>query len=209
MKRRKAVQSLTALLGYSISPVMITGLASSCKDAQKEIGWKPNFFEETDMPILAKLGEAFLPKTETPGAIDVDAHLFVDVFLDKVATPDDREIVKKGFAVWKNAFQKSLGDKPEEALQEDFDKNLNAYYGEDAIQNQNIADLLSKEPPSSGPKLEKYEIYNFLGRFKALLMLGYFVSEEVGENVLSYLPVPGDYEGCIPVSSVGNYWSIS
>ncbi len=36
----------------------------------------------------------------------------------------------------------------------------------------------------------------------------YFTSEEIGENVLSYDPIPGKYEPCKPLSEVGNKWSL-
>ncbi len=39
-------------------------------------------------------------------------------------------------------------------------------------------------------------------------MRGYYVSLEIEENVLTYLPVPGKFEGCIPLSEVGNAYSL-
>jgi hypothetical protein len=34
-------------------------------------------------------------------------------------------------------------------------------------------------------------------------VLGYFTSEQVGRNVLLYDPVPGRYDGCVPIDQVG------
>ena len=34
-------------------------------------------------------------------------------------------------------------------------------------------------------------------------ILGYFTSEQVGKNVLHYDPVPGAYDGCVPIDQVG------
>jgi len=105
MQRRTAIQSISAVLGYSLTPTMITGLISSCKEERKEGVGNPLFFELGDMPILGKLGEAFLPRTETPGAMDVKAHLFVDVFLAKLANVNDQKLFKRGFKAWKNDFE--------------------------------------------------------------------------------------------------------
>ena len=38
---------------------------------------------------------------------------------------------------------------------------------------------------------------------RELVILGYFTSEEVGTNVLHYNPVPGRYNGCVPIEAVG------
>ena len=48
----------------------------------------------------------------------------------------------------------------------------------------------------------------FYRQFKSLALVGYFASEQVGGHVLSYDPIPGRFDGCIPVSNVGNAWSL-
>lgn len=48
----------------------------------------------------------------------------------------------------------------------------------------------------------------FYRTIKSMALWGYFSSEEIGKNVLSYDPIPGEYKGCIPLSDVGNSWSL-
>jgi hypothetical protein len=48
---------------------------------------------------------------------------------------------------------------------------------------------------------------HFFRRVKELTLLGYYTSEAIGKNVLSYDPLPGVYVGCMPVSEVGNAWN--
>ncbi|WP_332910775.1 gluconate 2-dehydrogenase subunit 3 family protein [Algoriphagus boritolerans] len=57
---------------------------------------------------------------------------------------------------------------------------------------------------SSGPKRAS-RIYRSL---KSTVLWAYFTSEGIGKNVLSYDPIPGEFKGCIPVSEVGNTWSL-
>jgi gluconate 2-dehydrogenase gamma chain len=38
---------------------------------------------------------------------------------------------------------------------------------------------------------------------RSATILGYFTSEQVGRNVLHYDPVPGAYNGCVPIDQVG------
>ncbi|MFK7980382.1 MAG: gluconate 2-dehydrogenase subunit 3 family protein, partial [Saprospiraceae bacterium] len=47
----------------------------------------------------------------------------------------------------------------------------------------------------------------FYRSMKSLALWGYFSSEEIGREVLNYDPVPGDYQGCVPLADIGNQWS--
>jgi hypothetical protein len=44
----------------------------------------------------------------------------------------------------------------------------------------------------------------FFHLIKELTLLGFFSSEPIGRNVLHYDPIPGRYDGCIPLAEVGN-----
>ena len=49
----------------------------------------------------------------------------------------------------------------------------------------------------------------FYRQFKQLALVGYFTSTEVGEKVLAYDPIPGRFEGCVPLASLGGKaWSL-
>ena len=208
MERRKAIQSLSAVLGYSFTPAVLTALVSSCKEERKELGWATHFFELTDIPVLEKLGEAFLPKTESPGAMDVGAHFFVDLFMYKVSTSKDQKVVLDGFKAWKGSFDAITGIPIGQAEQESYTQNLEFYFTLTSAERQRTDKLFTTNDLMNDEQMEQRAVYGFLKKFKSLLMLGYYASEEIGEKTLSYLPVPGDYQGCVPVSSVGNIWSI-
>ena len=47
----------------------------------------------------------------------------------------------------------------------------------------------------------------FFGEFKALVVFGYYSSEEGASVELRYDRIPGGYRGCIPFSEVGRSWS--
>ncbi|NND34939.1 MAG: gluconate 2-dehydrogenase subunit 3 family protein, partial [Saprospiraceae bacterium] len=78
------------------------------------------------------------------------------------------------------------------------------------------ADVLKKvaaqankfNPAVWGSPLGKQEPLDFYRRVKQFTLVGYFTSEEVGKNILVYDPIPGRQEGCIPVSDVGNAWTL-
>ena len=50
----------------------------------------------------------------------------------------------------------------------------------------------------------KGKVRTFFHQIKELTVVGYFTSERVGRTVLHYDPVPGRFDGCIPLAEVGN-----
>ena len=49
---------------------------------------------------------------------------------------------------------------------------------------------------------------SFYKMVKELTITGYCTSEEGATKLLKYLPVPGEYKPCIPLSEVGGAWAI-
>ena len=52
-------------------------------------------------------------------------------------------------------------------------------------------------------KAEEGREQGFFRLIRSATILGYFTSEQVGKNVLHYDPVPGSYDGCVPIDQVG------
>jgi hypothetical protein len=52
-------------------------------------------------------------------------------------------------------------------------------------------------------KAEEAQEGGFFRLIRSATILGYFTSEPVGKNVLHYDPVPGAYDGCVPIDQVG------
>ena len=59
-----------------------------------------------------------------------------------------------------------------------------------AVETENTTDPAPKRP--------------FILMMKELTMLGFFTSEPGATQVLQYVPVPGAYKGCVPLSEAGN-----
>jgi len=197
--------SISTVLGYSIAPASIISLSTSC--SEQEPGWQPAFFGTEDANLIANLGETFLPRTETPGSLDVSAHIFVDGFLDQVAKMPDQDKSRSGLVKWKEDYQQRTGKKLEKASMEDLSKELSHWFDIPEDRQSEVRSMLSTAAKEANVSTE-YQVYNFLMLFKRLIMMGYYASEQVGENVLSYLPVPGRYEACIPAEEVGNVWAL-
>lgn len=202
MERRDAIKTI---LAYSLGSAVLSGWAAACATEE----WKPLFLQPTDAFIVESLGEAILPETDTPGARAVGAHKFVDVFLAKAATPEEQARWKAGIDRWQGRFTKQLGRPVTEATAADFQTNLQHYLSVNDQRQAEIKALLSREnAPEDPAQAEDYHTYHFLFTLKHLIMLGFYASEPIGEDVLTYLPIPGRYEACVPVESVGRAWSL-
>jgi hypothetical protein len=208
MDRREAILSITTALGYTVTPASIITLSNACQAPESTHSWIPDFFRKEDATIIELLGEAMLPETDTPGAIEVGAHLFVDKFLAQVASDSGQERCLQGFDHWKAEFKENFGKAISGVSFQDVETHLSTYFNIGKEEQSTIKNIIENSSPVDQVREKDYYIYSFLMTFKRLIMLGYFASEEIGENVLSYLPVPGSYQGCIPVEEVGNSWAL-
>jgi len=190
MKRRDAIKRTALIMGYAVSASAIAGVMGGCQ-ADKALDWTPKFLSATQQKTLSEATERILPKTKTPGAKDVMVDRFIDELMHFIYKPEESK-----------AFSDGL-DKLEADAQ--------------AAHNSSFADLEDAKKDAllttamNAAKAEKEknpnaEIPPFFSSLKQLTFLGYFNSEEIGEKVLAYDPVPGTYQGCIPLE--GNAWSL-
>ncbi|MDH5475168.1 MAG: gluconate 2-dehydrogenase subunit 3 family protein [Cyclobacteriaceae bacterium] len=205
MERREAIKSLTLALGYSLAPATLSGLVTSCAKENTETR-QPVFFTSKEMYAVQQLAEVFLPKTDIPGATDLNIHVFIDEYMAAIPNQKDRDKCKVGVEAWISSFEKETEAQIIGSELSTFTKNVESYFKIDEKKQEEVKALIRGEEPAS--EKESYFIYSFLFTIKRLSILGYYASEEIGENVLSYLPVPGGYKGCIPVEEVGNAWSL-
>ncbi|MFY0624935.1 MAG: gluconate 2-dehydrogenase subunit 3 family protein [Reichenbachiella sp.] len=203
MERRETLKAISLVLGYSVTPAVLTSILTSCNN-EANVNWQPKFFSKEEAFGLEQLSNLILPKTDTPGALDVNAHIFADLFLADVVNEKEQLKIKKGVKIWLKSFEDKTGNKVQDASVDDFKSDLSTYFDIDEQKQKGIKKLL-KEKSSDD---DSFFIYSFLFKVKELIMFGYFASEDIGENVLTYLPVPGKFDGCIPVEEVGRAWSL-
>ena len=127
--------------------------------------------------MLAELCEIIIPKTNTPGAKDISAHLFVLTMVDDCATKEQQQTFIKGMEDF-NILCKSIAGK----TLVDCDANEQAKITE--------ALLAIKE--------EDTPLKHFLGMVKGRTIQAYTSSEFYLTKVKVYELVPGRYQGCIP-----------
>jgi gluconate 2-dehydrogenase gamma chain len=180
MNRREAIQRAALLLGVAISPSILQGVLHAQTPAAAA-GAKPQFLTAAHFATASAIAERILPRTDTPGAIDVGVPAFIDLMAGKFMTDTERRTFTAGLAdveAKSNATHRASFAQLTVAQQDTLLKAM-----ADAAQKQ------------SG---------TFFHQIKELTILGYFTSEPVGKNVTHYEPIPGRYQGCIPLAEVGN-----
>ena len=201
MNRREVLKGLGLTLGYTVATPSIMSLLHSCK-TEPEI-WTPQFLSITEGTVLKNLVDLILPKTESsPGALEVNVPEFIDLFVFKVYEDEEKIKFKKGMESILNALNI-------------IDDNTSI------VKAKNYDDLLAKYLRSSKKQQEFYNqkenknnedaiIFNTLVNIRNTSVWAYKTSEQVGENVLAYDPIPGQQIGCAPLEDLteGKGWSL-
>jgi hypothetical protein len=197
MERREALKKTAMIAGSGTMIPSLISLLQSCQQ-QPELDWQPIFLSPEHAKLITALVDTLLPKTDTPGALDMKVHIFIDLVFSKV---------------YDQTGQKMVTDE-----MTSFNKKSVVQFGKtfDELDNEQRSEILKNEEVTSekfngqvwGTAVGIQKPVVFYRSLKSIALWGYFSSEEIGKNVLSYDPIPGEYSGCIPLSDVGNSWSL-
>jgi hypothetical protein len=185
--RRNFITGLSAIFGAAGSAQLLGGSAISVAMAYTPNPNSANtagkIFSRPQMVQLRDICAVVIPKTETPGAAEVDAHGFIDSQLFHCHTKEQQ------------LQAKSILEKIEKIAIKGRRKSFSA------IGHQQQYDLLtSLEKAENGFSDEDKSHFKFI---KGLIIFGYYTSEPGATQELEYLAVPGGFTGSIPYDSVG------
>lgn len=197
MDRRTALRKTAIIAGSTAMVPSLFSLLQSCKE-QTRLDWQPTILSMEQAGMISALVDTILPKTTTPGGLDMKVDIFIDLVINKMFDEAGQQAIIGGIT--------------------SFDADCTAKYGDPFRKlnpEERAAFLTEKEKDSGkfngkvwGTAVGVQKPVGFYRTIKSLALWGYFTSEEIGKNVLSYDPIPGVYLGCIPRSDVGNSWSL-
>ena len=170
MKRRFVVKNIALTIGASI---VLPAWANA---------WNQNSLRDNHLNIspqenlLAEIVETIIPKTNTPGAKELNVQQFIPKMVMDCYD-------KKAQAIYKNGFE--LVDKN---AKNTFSKSFMECDGK---QRTEILNKMSKS--------ENEDEKSFIQLVKGLTIKGYLSSEYVMTNLRIYEYAPARYHGCVPV----------
>jgi len=197
MNRRKALKQAGFLAGATVCMPSFLTLLQSCKN-ETRLDWQPEFFQEKEAKTISTLVEMILPRTDTPGALDVKVDMFIDKVVAQTYDKESQEAIRNQIAVFNAECHTTYGN--------DF-SNLDETEKVEVLKTEE-ANSGKFNPGVWGTTVGEQEPVGFYRGLKAMAIWAYFTSEEIGEEILSYDPIPGGFEPCKPISEVGNRWSL-
>jgi gluconate 2-dehydrogenase gamma chain len=194
--RRELIQRAAMALGGAISSSAVLGVLSGCA-ASPEPAHETHtakFFTPGEAKTVAAISEHIIPRTDTPGAIDVGVPAFIDRMMADYYQDRERNAVRAGLIRIDQDAQTAQG-KTFVALTSDQQVELLKRYDREAYEQAHGGGTVGADR-------------HVFGTLKELTTLGYFTSQPGATKSLKYAAVPGPYRGDIPVSEVGKAWAI-
>ena len=189
MNRREALKRTALVMGAAVSASATAALFSGCRPsgAGTELDWQPEFLTREQGATVREVAERILPATDTPGAKQANVQEFIDLMLRDIYTPDERKIVTTGLEELQQRAQSDHGTAFYDLEAAEMDALLSEY------NSAAYAD-------SDGPR-------HWFSYLKELTVIGFFNSELGATEVARYEPVPGAYQGCVPLEQIGYVWA--
>jgi hypothetical protein len=215
MDRRKALKNMGLAMGYTIATPTLFSLVQSCK-TEPAFTWAPEFFTIEQGSVLTTMVDIILPKTDTPSASEVKVDVFIDRFAKEVMEKEQQDFLKMSMSKF---MDKALADSGKEKIEDLTSEDLEPVLGAslkvtkedqitylDMIANYNEAIAEGREANLD----DSISRFAFADNLRGLTIWGYKTSEYVGEEVLAYLPVPGEYIACADTQQLtgGMDWSL-
>jgi Gluconate 2-dehydrogenase subunit 3 len=131
--------------------------------------------------FLAEVADIIIPTTDTPGAKAAGAEKFI-------------------VRVMRDCYKKEDQDKFYAGLAK-LDADSKAKFGKGFVE-------LDTAQKNEMVKLATVNDKPFFLRIKELTVTGYFTSEIGATKALAYLPIPGKFQGCVPLKPGQKAWAL-
>jgi gluconate 2-dehydrogenase gamma chain len=198
MNRREALIRVAALMGGTLSAAALLALervyaAGNGPAAGANNGAPaPPTLNASQKATVSAVVNVMIPRTDTPGALDVGVPALIDLMLRDVYTQSDRDRYLTGLADLDAAASSETGQKFV-TLESKQQLALVRKFHDAAVAEE-------RQQRSAHAHLER----PFILMTKELTLLGFFTSEVGATQVLQYVAVPGSYHGCLPLEKAGN-----
>lgn len=182
MNRRDALKATAAFLGTSI--VGAQAFLHGCQPPEKKIG----AFDADTIALLDAIGETIIPETpNSPGARAANIGAFMKVIVTDCYSAEEQTNFFEGLT------------RLEADVREKFGASFVELSNTDQLAFVTELDRASQSQESK----DQPHIFDMLHQ---LTVWGYFTSEPGATKALRFIPVPGSYQGCVPLGNDEGAW---
>lgn len=185
MHRREVLKYTTILTGTALSAPLVASLISGCQPdmrVERAVG-KLSFFNPDEFSLIGALADIILPKTASPSATEMGVHLTIDQMAGTVYKKNDREAYREKFRAMSGFLD---------------GRRKRGFLKMSPAERQDRVKALELSDPTVPAKAREGYL-----EIKQQVIAYYLSSEQIGKEFLNYLPIPGAYEACISLESVG------
>ena len=195
MDRRELLYRASMLLGGAITASAASGVLSGCTTMAPDTmgGVKSGFLTPAETATVSALADQIIPRTDTPGALDVGVPAFIDRMLAGYYTDKERSVIRAGLASI-DADANKLRGKPFAQLTSDEQVALMKQYDQAQFDHTRANANVQGAPP------------HHFRLIKELTIIGFCTSEAGATKLMRYEQTPGPFRGDVPVSEIGKAW---
>ena len=178
--------SLTCASGASLS---FSDLALAVTAANKSTN--SQFLGNKSISLLKDLVDIILPKTNTPSASEINVHIFIDYLVKNWMNKKEQDEFIYGLNKLALTAEENMGKKYFELTTGEKTELLSTIEMKLMAQKQKDSNPFDKAQSAGGQP--------FFKTLKQMTLIGYFTSSEGIAASLKHDPIPGRYQGCIPL----------
>lgn len=190
MDRRELLHRASMMLGGFITASAASGILAGCIAMPEPVaGAKSGFLTLEEMTTITAMADQILPKTDTPGALDVGVPAFIDRMLAGYYTDKERGIVRAGLVAVSTGAAEFRG------------KSFAALTSEEQVTLMKAYDQEAYSPRAATADPHYFRL------IKELTLLGFCTSKVGATTLMRYEQTPGPFKGDVPVSAIGKVWA--
>ncbi len=190
LDRRELLHRASLLLGGAITASAASGILAGCVATPQPITSGVGFLDDLEMSTVTAMADQIIPKTDTPGALDVGVPHFIDRMLSGYYQQRERDIMREGLKLadrdarlLRGVSFAQLTSGEQITLMKRYDQEQYDY---------TRANANTQNAPPHAFRL-----------MKELTILGFCTSEAGATKLMYYNQTPGPYRGDLPLSQVG------
>lgn len=190
MDRRELLHRASMMLGGFISASAASGILAGCVAMPEPVeGANSGFLTPEEMATVTAMADQILPKTDTPGALDVGVPAFIDRMLAGYYTDKERGIIRSGLVAVSTDAAEFRG------------KSFAALTSEEQVTLLKAYDQEAYSPRAATADPHYFRL------IKELTLLGFCTSKVGATTLMRYEQTPGPFKGDVPVAAIGKVWA--